>query len=87
MAQNTVSLKELVEMIRSLCLGRHKMIRGFSFGQTSDIGASESMEFPYIHFEPVSSRVQISEGQNQNIINFNLWCVDKLKKGDSNQEY
>jgi len=33
------------------------MINDFGFGQTSDIGASRPMLFPYLWIEPTQSRV------------------------------
>lgn len=87
MANNTITLKKTIDILRDLCLNRHHMVRSFGFGQLSDVGADSPMEFPYIWVEPTTSRVNINDNGGTVLIEgFNIYCMDKLKKGDSNYE-
>ncbi len=88
MANNTITINRIIAIFRDLSI-RHEMINDFGFGETSDIGASRPMLFPYLWVEPTTTR--ITQGNTANryqelFYSFNIYLMDKIQKGDDNFE-
>ena len=85
---NTVTLNKIISIFRDLSI-RHEMINDFGFGETSDIGASRPMLFPYMWVESTQSRVIQGNTANKYqelYYSFNIYLMDKIQKGDDNFE-
>lgn len=86
MANNTLTINQLVSIFRDLAL-RHDMINDFGFGPSYNIGASRPMRFPYLWVEQGQAQVLKSlNGYKENIYAFQIYCMDKINKGDDNYD-
>lgn len=87
MSSNTLQLNKIVSIFRDLAT-RSTMVNSFEFGSSWNRQVTKDKLFPFIYLEPISSRV--SDGGNgwkyaaEEFYTFNLYCVDKINKGDIN---
>lgn len=86
MANNSFSVNQIVSIFRDLAL-RHDMINDFGYGPSYNIGASRPMRFPYLWIEQGQAQVLKSiNGYKENIYAFQIYCMDKINKGDDNYD-
>ena len=86
MAQNTLSLNQIVSIFQDLAL-RQKQVNDFFYGQSYDIGASRQMKFPYVAIENIQSTITKSaNGFKEALYTFKIYCVDKINRGQSNYD-
>ena len=86
MANNSFSVNQIVSIFRDLSI-RHEMVNDFGYGPSYNIGASKPMNFPYIWLEQGQAQVIKSlNGYKENIYTFQVYCMDKINKGDDNYD-
>ena len=86
MANNTLSINQIIAIFKDMAI-RNKMITDFGYGPAYNIGASREMNFPYIWVEQsTSTTVRSANGYKELLINFNIYCMDKINMGDSNYD-
>lgn len=86
MANNSFSVNQIVSIFRDLAI-RHEMVNDFGYGPSYNIGASTPMKFPYIWVEQGQAQVLKSvNGYKENIYTFQVYCMDKINKGDDNYD-
>ena len=86
MANNTLSVNSIISIFRDLSI-RSEMVNDFGYGPTYNIGASQPMKFPYIWVEQGQAQVLKSlNGYKENIYTFQVYCMDKINKGDDNYD-
>jgi len=86
MANNSFSVNQIISIFRDLSI-RHEMVNDFGYGPTYNIGASQPMKFPYIWVEQGQAQVLKSlNGYKENIYTFQVYCMDKINKGDDNYD-
>jgi len=86
MASDTLAYSKLIAIFRDIS-ARNKNLNDFGFGQTSEVGASRPMLFPFLWVEPSQTRsVRVEGGYLTDIISFNFYLMDKIKQGESNWE-
>ena len=83
---NSFSVNQIISIFRDLSI-RHEMVNDFGYGPTYNIGASQPMKFPYIWVEQGQAQVlKSSNGYKENIYTFQVYCMDKINKGDDNYD-
>lgn len=86
MANNTQTVNQIVSIFRDLAL-RHEMVNDFFYGPSYNVGASRPMRFPYLAVEQGQAQVLKSlNGYKENIYAFQIYCMDKINKGDDNYD-
>lgn len=83
---NTTSIETLVNIFRELALQRHQMIKGFGYGELSEVGAQSQLKFPFLWVQELSSKVVAGQTSLDaySVVTFDIHCYDKIVKGDTN---
>lgn len=87
MANNQLSINKIVSIFRDLAV-RHKQIQDFGYGPTYNIDSrSEPMLFAYLWLDDIGSVIESTDAGYKSIYyTFDLYCMDKINKGDSNYD-
>lgn len=87
MANNQLSINKIVSIFRDLAV-RSEMVNDFGYGPTYNIESrSEPLRFSYLWLDDIGSVIESTDAGYKSIYyTFDLYCMDKINKGDSNYQ-
>jgi len=86
MASNQLSHNKIVSILRDISL-LNRQVSSFGYGQIHDFNSDDTVVFPSIFVEPGPVSVSSTgNGYGEEVSEFNVYCLDRINKGDSNYQ-